>query len=85
MVLGLRPEHLFEYHEQGKPNWTRVDLPVDVVEPMGMETLVYFTLDGSPVCGRVNPNAGARDGAPMRLAMDLNNMHLLNEATGLVL
>ena len=22
MVLGLRPEHLFEYHEQGKPGWT---------------------------------------------------------------
>jgi multiple sugar transport system ATP-binding protein len=58
---------------------------LDVTEPMGMETLVYFTLDGTPVCGRVNPNAGAKDGAPMRLAMDLNNMHLLNEATGLVL
>ena len=47
--------------------------------------LVYFGLDGTPVCGRVDPNAGAKDGAPMRLAMDLNNMHLLNEATGVVL
>ncbi|HEX9211544.1 MAG TPA: sugar ABC transporter ATP-binding protein, partial [Bradyrhizobium sp.] len=42
-------------------------------------------LEGTPVCGRVDPNAGAKDGAPMRLAMDLNNMHLLNEATGAVL
>jgi multiple sugar transport system ATP-binding protein len=58
---------------------------LDVTEPMGMETLVYFTLDGTPVCGRVNPNADAKDGAPMRLAMDLNNMHLLNKSTGLVL
>src|SRR5690242_2354413 len=55
MVLGLRPEHLFEYHEQGKPNWTRVDLPVDVVEPMGMETMVHFFIDGAPVCARVDP------------------------------
>ena len=32
-----------------------------------------------------NPNAGARDGGPLRLAVDLNNMHLLNDATGVVL
>jgi multiple sugar transport system ATP-binding protein len=50
-----------------------------------METLIYFALDGAQVCGRVNPNAGAKDGSPLRLAMDLNNMHLLNEVTGVVL
>src|ERR1700744_1267334 len=27
MVLGLRPEHLFEYHKTGRPGWVRVDLP----------------------------------------------------------
>jgi multiple sugar transport system ATP-binding protein len=37
------------------------------------------------VCGRVSPGAGATDGAPMRLAVDLNNMHLLNEGSGVVL
>ena len=59
---------------------------LDVIEPMGMETLVYFTLEGTQeICGRVNPNAGARDGAPLRLSVDLNNMHLLNEVTGAVL
>ena len=59
---------------------------LDVTEPMGMETLIYFTLEGAEeICGRVNPNAGARDGGPLRLSMDLNNMHLLNEVTGAVL
>jgi multiple sugar transport system ATP-binding protein len=50
-----------------------------------METLIYFTLEGRQICGRVNPNAGARDGAGLRLAVDLNNMHLLNEGTGAVI
>jgi len=50
-----------------------------------METLIYFSLEGAQVCGRVNPNAGATDGGPLRLAMDLNNMHLLNEGTGAVI
>ena len=61
------------------------DAVLDVTEPMGMETLVYFTLEGAQICGRVNPNAGAREGGPLRLAVDLNNMHLLNEVSGVVI
>jgi multiple sugar transport system ATP-binding protein len=55
-----------------------------VTEPMGMVTLIYLTLDGAQIWGRLNPNGGAPDGGPLRLAVDLNNMHLLNEATGTV-
>jgi multiple sugar transport system ATP-binding protein len=85
LLLGLRPEHLTESHAHLGPGIETFDTVLDVTEPMGMETLVYFGLEGTPVCGRVDPNAGAKDGAPMRLAMDLNNMHLLNEETGAVL
>ncbi|KQT21674.1 MAG: ABC transporter ATP-binding protein [Bradyrhizobium sp.] len=85
LLLGLRPEHLTESHAHLEPGVETFDTVLDVTEPMGMETLVYFGLEGTPVCGRVNPNAGAKDGGPMRLAMDLNNMHLLNEETGVVL
>jgi multiple sugar transport system ATP-binding protein len=52
---------------------------------MGMETLVYFTLEGAQICGKVNPNVNAQAEKPLRLAVDLNNMHLLNEATGAVI
>ncbi len=85
LLLGLRPEHIAEAKPHAEPGIEAFDAMLDVTEPMGMETLVYFTLEGSQVCGRVNPNAGARDGGPLRLAVDLNNMHLLNEETGVVL
>src|SRR5947208_1444152 len=85
LLLGIRPEHLTESHAHLEPGVESFDTVLDVTEPMGMETLVYFGLEGTPICGRVDPNAGAKDGAPMRLAMDLNHMHLLNEATGAVL
>ena len=84
MVLGLRPEHLFEYHEQGKPNWTRVDLLTDVVEPMGMETMVHFFVDGAPVCARVDPATHAEPGETLPLTADLNQMHLMDKDTGMV-
>jgi multiple sugar transport system ATP-binding protein len=85
LLLGLRPEHITEAKQHSEPGVETFDTVLDVTEPMGMETLIYFTLEGAQVCGRVNPNAGARDGGPLRLAVDLNNMHLLNEVTGAVL
>ena len=85
MVLGLRPEHLFEYHDQGKPNWNRVDLPVDVVEPMGMETMVFFKIDGTEVCGRVEPTAARNSGETMQLRANLDHMHLIDPSTNLVM
>jgi multiple sugar transport system ATP-binding protein len=85
LLLGLRPEHLAEAKAHPEPGIEAFDAVLDVIEPMGMETLVYFTLEGTQeICGRVNPNAGARAGSPLRLAVDLNNMHLLNEGTGAV-
>jgi len=84
MVLGLRPEHLFEYHDQGKPNWTRVDLPVDVVEPMGMETMVHFFIEGTPICARVDPSTHAEPGEMLPLTADLNQMHLMEKDSGMV-
>ena len=85
LQLGLRPEHLTETNAHLEPGFETFDTVLDVTEPMGMETLIYFTLEGAQICGRVNPGAGAKDGAPFRLAVDLNNMHLLDEATGAVL
>jgi multiple sugar transport system ATP-binding protein len=85
LLLGLRPEHITEAGPHLEPGEIPFDAHLDVTEPMGMETLVYFPLNGTQVCGRVNPNAGARDGAPMKLAANLNNMHLIDEATGRVI
>ena len=85
LLLGLRPEHIAEAKSHPQPGIEPFEAVLDVTEPMGMETLIYFTMEGAQVCGRVNPNAGARDGGPLRLAVDLNNMHLLNEVTGAVL
>jgi multiple sugar transport system ATP-binding protein len=52
---------------------------------MGMETMVYFFIQGVEVCGRVNPLAGAKDGQSITLVADLTNMHLIDEVSGKVL
>ncbi len=85
LLLGLRPEHITEAGQHLEPGEVPFEAKLEVTEPMGMETLVYFPVNGTQVCGRVNPNAGARDGAPLRLAANLNNMHLIDEASGQVI
>jgi multiple sugar transport system ATP-binding protein len=84
LLLGLRPEHITEAGQHLEPGEVPFEANLEVTEPMGMETLVYFPLNGTQVCGRVNPNAGAREGRPLRLAANLNNMHLIDVATGQV-
>jgi multiple sugar transport system ATP-binding protein len=84
LVFGLRPEHITD------PRYERSELrpfsvTLDVVEPMGMETMVYFRLDGAEVCGRVEPGSVTAAGQPMRLSADLNQMHLIDPQTDLVL
>jgi multiple sugar transport system ATP-binding protein len=85
LVLGLRPEHIIETRPHIEPNQHDFEQKIDVVEPMGMETLVYFTINGTEVCGRVNPNAGAAESRTMKLRADLNNMHVIDDSTGKVL
>ena len=84
MVFGLRPEHLFELQEQGKPGFERVDLKVDVVEPMGMETMVHFFLGGDPICARVAPETECHPEQMLGLTADMNNMHLMEADSGKV-
>ncbi|HEX2888243.1 sn-glycerol-3-phosphate ABC transporter ATP-binding protein UgpC [Vineibacter terrae] len=85
LLVGLRPEHIREEPRHPEPDLHLFEVMLDVTEPMGMETLVYFTIEGTEICGRVNPNAGAADGAKMRLAAELANMHLIDDSTGKVL
>ncbi|MGH7042007.1 MAG: TOBE domain-containing protein, partial [Acetobacteraceae bacterium] len=85
MLLGVRPEHVFDYREAGvKPGFGRLDAVVDVVEPMGMETLVHFFIDGTPICARCEPSTPAAPGEALPLSVDLNNMHLMDPASGRV-
>src|SRR5690242_6003480 len=57
MLFGIRPEHLTETRSYG--DGAEFAVPVDVVESLGMETMLYFNIDGTEVCARVSPEAAA--------------------------
>ena len=85
LLFGLRPEHIIEQRSTREPNQHAFDAAIEVTEPMGMETLVHFMVNGTDVCGRVNPGAKAQAGRSMKLVADLDNMHLIDGESGKVL
>jgi multiple sugar transport system ATP-binding protein len=52
---------------------------------MGMETLVYFTIDGTEVCARLDPAMAPEAGQPVTLMAAMSHMHLLDAETDKVL
>jgi multiple sugar transport system ATP-binding protein len=84
MTVGLRPEHMTEVRENPKSGMERLDVRVDVVEPMGMETMVHFLLEREPMCARIDPNTPAKANELLPLHADMNNMHLIDPETGRV-
>ena len=85
LIFGLRPEDVIEKRGDLPPGRVGFDVTLDVVEPMGMETMVYFMVGGVEVCGRVNPTSAKNAGETMPLVADLNHMHLIDPTTDLVL
>jgi multiple sugar transport system ATP-binding protein len=85
LAFGLRPEHITERRSDMPEGAFVFDVNLDVVEPMGMETMVYFLVGGVEVCGRVNPAAAGNAGEKMPLCADLNQMHLIDPQTDQVL
>src|SRR5262252_7484980 len=85
LTFGLRPEHLPEDRGNSGAHAGVIDAMIEVAEPLGMETLICFRINEVEVCGRVSPTAGAREGARLRLCASLDNMHLIDEASGYVI
>jgi len=85
LVFGLRPEHITDPRNQERTDRHEFTVTADVVEPMGMETLVYFRVNGDEVCARVDPSTAVEPGRPVKLTADLSHLHLIDPATDLVL
>ena len=79
MTLGLRPEHRDE--RPGEAWCGPIEALVDVVEPMGMETMVHFLINGEKMTARVDPATHAAPGEMLALAADMNQMHLIDNET----
>jgi len=81
VVIGIRPEALSDKVADGAAT---LNCNIDVVELMGAETYVYFTVNGASMTARV-PRTDARPGDQIAMAIDLEKVHIFDKETEQVL
>jgi multiple sugar transport system ATP-binding protein len=87
LILGIRPENFSDLAllPEDRRNGSTMSAPVDVVEHLGSEQLVYMTAQGKPVVARVDPRSSASIGQDIKLHIDADRIHLFDVDTGLAI
>jgi len=85
LTFGIRPEHLEDVNllSSADRESSVIEAPVDVVEHLGNELLVYMTAGTKQVIARLNPRSDAHTGGRTKLHVDSNNIHLFDSDTTL--
>src|SRR5437764_1596472 len=84
VVLGVRPEDLedAEFAPAADPD-ELIEVTVDLAEPLGAETIAHFdAAPGEPFTARLSPRTTVRAGRPVKLAVDVDRLHLFDPASG---
>jgi len=84
IILGVRPEDLHDepIFLEGSPK-SVVNAHIEVSENLGYEMYLYINGIGTgSVIARVDSRSGLKDGASIRLAFDMNKVHLFDKETG---
>ena len=83
VVMGIRPEDLHDEEAiiSASTGGNLVDADVEVTELLGAEVFLYLTIAEQPVTARVNPRSTAKTGDRIKLAIDLNKIHVFDKDT----
>ena len=86
VVLGIRPEdmHDEEAFLTSSPE-SICDAYVEVTEMMGAETYLYLKIGETSYTARVNPRTTATPQSNIKIALDLNKIHLFDKDTELAI
>ncbi|OFW81232.1 MAG: glycerol-3-phosphate ABC transporter ATP-binding protein [Alicyclobacillus sp. RIFOXYA1_FULL_53_8] len=86
VVLGIRPEDLHdeEVFLSTYPDAV-VNAHIEVVEHMGAELYLDVTAGGQPMIARVNSRFDFKHGMDLKLALDMNKMHIFDAQTHLTI
>jgi multiple sugar transport system ATP-binding protein len=82
LVLGMRPEDVDVAQGAALPGHVDLNATVEVVEPLGADTLVFTTMAGQPVVARVRPDVRPKPGDTVGLRLNVGRAHLFDAASG---
>ena len=82
VTVGIRPEDLHDEEAFLEANPKSIfDATIRVYEMLGSEVLLYFDIEDTNFTAKVNPRTAARTGDTVKLAMDLDKIHIFDKDT----
>ncbi len=82
VLFGIRPENVHDEPEFiANATEGLVEADVEVTELMGAETYLYLACEGNSITARVEPTSTAKTGDKIKIAFELNKMHLFDKQT----
>ena len=79
-VIGIRPEHIIT-GELAAGATVQMEVKVDLVEPMGSDTLVHAGLNGEPFRIRMDGQARVKQGETLPIGIDPSRASLFDKKT----
>lgn len=80
IIIGIRPENIEPVEDTSTIN--KVNVKVEVVEPMGNETFLYFTLQNTQMIARVGSKHFYKAGDDVSLQFDGNKLYFFDKEIG---
>lgn len=82
LILGIRPEHIYEKKVKGSfPGGEVLEAVIEVVEPIGSDVILLASCGSDQLTARVDPHTNAKPQTSMDFLLDMNHMHLFDKVT----
>ncbi len=79
VIMGIRPEDIYDdpFYFEKYPD-SIIPAEVEVTEKMGAETYLYLDVQENKFTARVDPTSVAKPGDSIKIALDMNKIHLFD-------
>lgn len=86
MVIGVRPEDIYDGDEYISEHPDAVlDFNINVTEMLGAEIILIGTIDEFDVTARVSPRSTSKSGTKVKVALNLERVHVFDKETDQVI
>ncbi|ACJ75987.1 sugar ABC transporter ATP-binding protein [Thermosipho africanus H17ap60334] len=84
IIFGIRPENIYDkmFAMLPKEGENTARAKVDVVEPLGSETILHLVAGEDKLVAVVDPKTEAKEEQEIDLVFDMNTMHVFDKETG---
>ncbi len=83
VTMGFRPESIYDHDHEDRAQITeKVGITVDVTEPIGAETFIYFTANDKEFCMRSSSGLIYENGQALNIGFDVARLYFFDKESG---